>query len=61
MRRILSVLVLALAWAGSAGAHGLLIPEDRTLPPLAMVNHRVQGSVCSGVSGRPRPNQRGYG
>src|SRR6202035_3959330 len=41
MRRSLSVLMLILACAGSARAHGLLIPEEKTIPPLAMVNHRV--------------------
>jgi len=33
-------LVLALA-AGSVRGNGLLIPEDKKLPPLAMVNHKV--------------------
>ncbi len=41
MRRILPVVALLLAGAGSAHAHGLLIPEDRNLPPLAMLNHKV--------------------
>src|SRR6266851_1842383 len=41
MRRLLPVLTVLLAWAGSAGAHGLLIPEDKQLPPLAMLNHKV--------------------
>jgi Ca-activated chloride channel homolog len=41
MRRSLPVLMLVLACAGSARAHGLLIPEEKTIPPLAMVNHRV--------------------
>jgi Ca-activated chloride channel family protein len=41
MRRLLPVLAALLAWAGSAGAHGLLIPEDKKLPPLAMLNHQV--------------------
>jgi Ca-activated chloride channel family protein len=41
MRRSLPVLMLLLAWAGLARAHGLLIPEEKTIPPLAMVNHRV--------------------
>jgi Ca-activated chloride channel family protein len=38
---MLPVLTLLLAWGGSAGAHGLLIPEDKQLPPLAMLNHQV--------------------
>src|SRR5207237_1975893 len=41
MRRSLPVLMLVLACAGFAQAHGLLIPEEKTIPPLAMVNHRV--------------------
>ena len=41
MRRFLPILTLLLAWAGSAPAHGLLIPEEKTLPPLAMLNHKV--------------------
>jgi Ca-activated chloride channel family protein len=41
MRRFLPVLMLLLACTASAEAHGLLIPEDTSLPPLAMVNHRV--------------------
>lgn len=41
MRRFMPVLALMLAWVGSAGAHGILIPEDKKLPPLAMVNHKV--------------------
>src|SRR5205807_3342241 len=30
-----------LLWTGSVQAHGLLIPEEKTLPPLAMLNHKV--------------------
>ena len=41
MRRFLPVLMLLSACTAPAGAHGLLIPEDTSLPPLAMVNHRV--------------------
>ncbi len=41
MRRILPLVALLAAWAGSARAHGLLIPEEKTLPPLAMLNHKV--------------------
>src|SRR5262245_12702822 len=41
MRRMLPVVALMLAWAGGAHAHGLLIPEEKTLPPLAMLNHKV--------------------
>src|SRR5262245_29659100 len=41
MRRCFAVLTVLLAWAGAAQAHGLLIPEEKTLPPLAMLNHKV--------------------
>src|SRR5262249_39555981 len=40
MRRAFVLLAL-LACTGPVRANGLLIPEDRTLPPLAMVHHRV--------------------
>jgi Ca-activated chloride channel family protein len=41
MRRFLSVVAVFLC--GSAvHAHGLLIPEDKSLPPLAMLNHKVR-------------------
>src|SRR6516225_9916135 len=42
MRRFLPVLTLLLAAVGSASAHGLLIPEDKQLPSLAMLNHQVK-------------------
>jgi len=41
MRRFLPVIALMLAWGSSAPAAGLLIPEEKTVPPLAMLNHRV--------------------
>ena len=42
MRRFLPVLTVLLAVAGSASANGLLIPEDKQLPPLAMLHHQVK-------------------
>src|SRR5262249_5217516 len=41
MRRYVPVLALWLVWAGLARAHGLLIPEEKNIPPLAMLNHHV--------------------
>src|SRR5437588_5424011 len=41
MRRYLPVVAVVLAWAGAVHAKGLLIPEDKSLPPLAMLNHKV--------------------
>src|SRR5262249_42618438 len=47
MRRLVPVLFLvaALASANSVSARGLLIPTDKTLPPLAMLNHKVAISI----------------
>src|SRR5262245_47117263 len=46
MRRYwLALAALLFACAGQAGAHGLLIPEDKSLPPLAMLNHRVTVNI----------------
>src|SRR5260370_8480416 len=50
MRRTLAVLTVLLAWCGSACAHGLLIPEDKKLPPLAMLNHKVSITIDDQVS-----------
>src|SRR5438270_11922310 len=41
MRRCLPALALLLLPAGAARAHGLLIPEEKSVPPLAMLNHKV--------------------
>lgn len=41
MRFAVPALVLLAAAGGPAQAAGLLIPEDKKLPPLAMVNHKV--------------------
>jgi Ca-activated chloride channel family protein len=41
MRRSLPILMLLLGSSVPANAHGLLIPEEKNVPPLAMVNHRV--------------------
>jgi Ca-activated chloride channel family protein len=50
MRRSLAVLTVLLVWAGAASAHGLLIPEDKALPPLAMLNHKVSIAIDDQVS-----------
>ena len=41
MRRYLPVWPCCWPGPGPSTAHGLLIPEDKTLPPLAMLNHKV--------------------
>jgi Ca-activated chloride channel family protein len=45
MRRWLSVLTVCVISAGAARAHGLLIPKDKTVPPLAMLNHQVNIAI----------------
>src|ERR1043166_7397621 len=49
MRAGLSALVLVLACV-PAYAHGLLIPDDKDLPPLAMVSHRVNVTIQDQVA-----------
>src|SRR5258708_11136024 len=41
MRRFLPVIALLLAWGSAAPAAGVLMPEEKTVSPLAMLNHRV--------------------
>src|SRR2546421_137458 len=50
MRTVLLTLAVVLAATGPAPAHGLLIPDDRKLPPLAMVNHRVMIDIDDQVA-----------
>src|SRR5438046_6491804 len=51
LRYAFPLLVLSAAAAGRpAGAAGLLIPEDKKLPPLAMVNHRVTVDITDQVA-----------
>ena len=50
MRTVLLSLAVVFAVAGRLPAHGLLIPEDRQLPPLAMVHHRVKIDIQDQVA-----------
>jgi Ca-activated chloride channel family protein len=50
MRRYLSVVAALLACAAAARAHGLLIPEEKSLPPLAMLNHKVAITIDDQVA-----------
>src|SRR5688500_15573509 len=50
LRYALPVFVVALASASSANGAGLLIPEDKKLPPLAMVNHKVTVTIDEQVA-----------
>jgi Ca-activated chloride channel family protein len=50
MRRNVLVVCVLLACAPGVRAHGLLIPEDKSLPPLAMLNHRVSVTIDDQVA-----------
>src|SRR5262249_34693719 len=45
MRTSLAVLILGFVTAEPLFAHGLLIPKEKALPPLAMVRHRVTVAI----------------
>jgi hypothetical protein len=45
MRRLLPVLTVALVWAGSARAQGVLVPTSGDVPPLAMRSHEVKVTI----------------
>src|SRR5215475_4504418 len=45
MRRCMPVLAVLLFCGGTVHAHGLLIPEEKSVPPLAMLNHKVQIAI----------------
>jgi Ca-activated chloride channel family protein len=45
MRRSLPAIAVLLAWAGLAHAHGILIPVEKKVPPLAMLNHHVSIAI----------------
>src|SRR5262249_55435164 len=45
MRRYLAIWALIVIGAGSARGHGLLIPAEKSVPPLAMLNHHVTVAV----------------
>lgn len=50
MRRLVPALIFVLAAVAPANAAGLLIPEDKKLPPLAMVHHRVTIAIDDQVA-----------
>jgi Ca-activated chloride channel family protein len=45
MRRILPLVAVLLVWTSTAQAHGLLIPDEKSVPPLAMLNHKVSIAI----------------
>jgi Ca-activated chloride channel family protein len=50
LRFALPALALAVATSTTASAAGLLVPEDKKLPPLAMVNHKVVVTIDEQVA-----------
>jgi Ca-activated chloride channel family protein len=50
MRRLLAVVTLVFVCAGPARANGILIPEEKKLPPLAMLNHHVNITIDDQVA-----------
>src|SRR5262245_34267771 len=50
MRRLVAVFALLLTLAPNLRAAGLLIPEDKQLPPLAMLDHKVTITVDDQVA-----------
>jgi Ca-activated chloride channel homolog len=50
MRRLLPVLLALLAAAAPAQARGLLIPTEKKVPPLAMLNHQVSITIDDQVA-----------
>src|SRR5262245_60840502 len=50
MRRLIPVLALFVAFAPGLRGAGLLIPEEKTLPPLAMLDHKVSITVDDQVA-----------
>jgi len=50
LRFALPTVALIMAVSGPVRAAGLLIPDDKTLPPLAMVNHKVTASIDEQVA-----------
>ena len=45
MRRLVPVVAGLLLWSGAVHGHGLLIPVEKNLPPLAMLNHKVNIAI----------------
>ncbi len=45
MRRFLSIVTLVLASAAPVAAHGVLLPEDKDVSPLAMLSHKVNIAI----------------
>ena len=50
MRRCLPVLAVLLCWAGTTHAHGLIIPDETSVPPLAMLDHKVTITIDEQVA-----------
>src|SRR5215475_12051711 len=45
MKRFATAVFALILFGGTIHAHGLVIPDDKTVPPLAMLNHRVNVTI----------------
>jgi Ca-activated chloride channel family protein len=50
MQRFLAALAIGVLVTGSAQARGILIPQDKNVPPLAMLNHHVTINIDDQVA-----------
>ena len=50
MRRVVACVALLLATAGTVEAKALLIPDEKSVPPLAMLNHTVSIAIDDQVA-----------
>jgi Ca-activated chloride channel homolog len=50
MRRMLAVMTVLIVSAGAARANGIVIPEDKTVPPLGMLSHHVSVTIQDQVA-----------
>jgi Ca-activated chloride channel family protein len=50
MRRLFAVGLILFVCAGTARANGILIPDEKKLPPLAMLNHQVSITIDDQVA-----------
>src|SRR5438309_514881 len=50
LRQALVPVLAVFVCAGAVRAHGLLIPEEKSVPPLAMLNHNVRITINDQVT-----------
>src|SRR5437016_1958915 len=50
MRQWFPLVCAALVWAGPVHAQGVLVPRDTSIPPLALVTHKVDVKIVEQVA-----------